>query len=137
MVRSEDLGHSAGINSLRKSAGENGALKQKGCFERSPHLLSQDSGIQTNRKPADALADIRAAISELKAEEATLRQGFISGMLPLDGDEHTVTVTTNTIERIDLKTMRQHVAEAIWAPFVISKLTPYVRAWPKAKDNSR
>ena len=85
----------------------------------------------SNRKPADALADVRAEIAILKAREQELRAGFISGILPLDGDDFTVTVTTSTIERIDLKTMRQHVDETIWAPFLISKLTPYVRATRK------
>jgi hypothetical protein len=75
---------------------------------------------ETNRKPADRLADIREQLHVLKAEELALREGFINGTLPLTGDEHTVVVETKINERIDLKAMRERVPESVWRPFVIS-----------------
>jgi hypothetical protein len=75
---------------------------------------------ETNRKPADRLADIREQLHILKAEEAVLREGFINGTLPLTGDENTVTVDTRTIERLDLRKMRELVPESVWRPFVVS-----------------
>jgi hypothetical protein len=41
----------------------------------------------TNRKPADRLSDLREQIRALEAEEEALRQGFVSGDLPLEGDD--------------------------------------------------
>jgi hypothetical protein len=78
---------------------------------------------ETNRRPADRLHDIREQIHDLKQQEAALRQAFIHGELPLDGDEYTVTVDTKISERIDLRAMRKSVAESIWSPFVISTTT--------------
>lgn len=76
-------------------------------------------------KPADQLALVRAQIAAL-AEEGVLRQGFISGTLPLAGDENTVVVETKTNERIDAKAMRANVAEEVWRPYVIATATTYV-----------
>jgi hypothetical protein len=83
-------------------------------------------------KPADRLHDIREQLHALKAEEAVLREGFINGTLPLTGDEHIVVVETKVNERLDLKAMRQHVAEAIWRPFVISTAASRVSVKPKS-----
>ncbi|MBR0910803.1 hypothetical protein [Bradyrhizobium japonicum] len=94
----------------------------------------------TNRAPADRLADIRAQIAVLKGEEAALRAGFVSGDLPLDGDEYTVTIETKLNQRLDLKSMREHVEESIWTPFLISKPTTYVttrRREPKTDLKTR
>ncbi|WP_298363403.1 hypothetical protein [uncultured Bradyrhizobium sp.] len=80
----------------------------------------------TNRHPADRLADIRAQIAALKTAEAELRQGFITGTLPLIGDDYVVTVQTHTSEKIDSKAMRTNVPERVWRPYVVESAAPYV-----------
>jgi hypothetical protein len=84
----------------------------------------------TNRKPADRLADLREQLRVLKAEEESLRQAFIAGTLPLDGDDYTVSVETKVNERLDLKAMRENVPEEVWVPFLISTATHYVKTTP-------
>ena len=80
----------------------------------------------TNRKPADRLADLRERIKALEVEEAQLRDGFISGELPPQGDEHTVVIEHKTNQRVDLRAMRQNVAQEVWAPFLIESEAVYV-----------
>jgi hypothetical protein len=77
----------------------------------------------TNRKAADRLAEIRGQIAVLRTEEEALRQGFISGDLDPVGDEYDVTVKTKVNERIDGRSMRQKIDEAIWRPFLIENET--------------
>jgi hypothetical protein len=80
----------------------------------------------TNRKAADQLADVRARIKVLEAEEAELREGFIAGTLDPVGDGYTVAIETKINERIDLAEMRQRIAERIWKPYVVEKSVTYV-----------
>jgi hypothetical protein len=80
----------------------------------------------SNRRPADRLADIRVEIARLRDEEELLRQGFISGALPLDGDEYIVTVERKEHLRIDGRELRKHVDEEVWRPFAINAATDYV-----------
>jgi uncharacterized protein (UPF0548 family) len=82
---------------------------------------------QTNRKPADRLFELREQIRVLKAEEEELREGFIAGDLPLEGDEHVVSVEVKINERIDARAMRQNVDESIWAPYLISTPSSYIK----------
>src|SRR5215475_1426952 len=56
-----------------------------------------------NRRPADQLARIRQRIAELRAQEAELRQGFLSGALDPIGDDYTVAIQRRVNERIDLR----------------------------------
>jgi hypothetical protein len=79
-----------------------------------------------NCHPADRLADIRAEIAALREEEAELREGFISGELPLEGGDHIVVIDCKLIERIDSRAMREHVEESIWSPYLIATPTTYV-----------
>jgi hypothetical protein len=79
-----------------------------------------------NRHPADRLADIRAEIAVLREEEENLRQGFISGALPLYGDEFTVNVERKENLRIDGAALRKHVDEVVWRPFAITATSDYV-----------
>ena len=90
--------------------------------------MTNATDIQTNRKAADRLAELREQIKILEVEEKKLREGFISGDLPLEGDDCTVVVETKVNERIDLGAMREHVPEKVWKPFLISKPTAYVKA---------
>jgi hypothetical protein len=85
----------------------------------------------TNRKAADALADLRERIKGLRDQEAELRRAFIAGADPI-GDDHVVVVETKTNERIDLDQMREHVDEEVWRPYVVSKETVYVSVKRKA-----
>src|SRR5258707_3393488 len=85
-----------------------------------------DDKLASNRKPADHLHELREQMRILKAEEKQLRERFISGDLPRDGDDYTVTVDVKPNERIDLEQMRQHVPESIWKPFLIEKPVVYV-----------
>jgi hypothetical protein len=78
-----------------------------------------------NRHPADRLADIRAEIAVLREEEENLRQGFISGALPLYGDEFTVNVERKENLRIDGAALRKHVDEVVWRPFAITATSDY------------
>jgi hypothetical protein len=87
---------------------------------------------QTNRRAADRLAEIREELRTLKAEEESLRQGFIDGTLDADGDDVTVTVETKTTERIDLKAMRASIAAEIWRPYLVEKETVYVKVTRKS-----
>lgn len=48
-----------------------------------------------NIHPADELAEIRAEIRRLKAREAALRKGFLSGHTPTAGAFHRVRVVTS------------------------------------------
>lgn len=76
------------------------------------------TGSIPNRRPADRLAELRTQIAALKAEENALREGFIAGDLPLEGDEHVAVVEQKVNERIDLKAMRQNVDASIWSPYL-------------------
>jgi hypothetical protein len=76
-------------------------------------------------KPADRLAELRDQMRLLKDEEQQLREAFIAGADPV-GDDYTVTVDRKTIERVDLDAMRQHIAEEVWKPFLVSKEITYV-----------
>ncbi|MCC8958700.1 hypothetical protein H8B02_36345 [Bradyrhizobium sp. Pear77] len=87
----------------------------------------------TNRHPADRLAELRAQIAALKAEEELLRQGFITGALPLIGDQFEVTVQTHTSAKIDSKAMRASVPERIWRSYIVETTSPYVTV--KRKDS--
>jgi hypothetical protein len=88
-----------------------------------------------NRKPADRLADIRAEIAALREEEEHLRQGFISGVLLLEGDDYTVTVERKEHLKIDGRELRKHVDEAVWAPFAITATTDYVIVRKRVADS--
>jgi hypothetical protein len=88
----------------------------------------------TNRAPADRLADIRAQIAVLREEEELLRQGFISGQLPIEGDEHIVAVDRKERWRIDGAEMRKQVAEEVWRPYLIKASSDYVTIRKKAVD---
>jgi hypothetical protein len=88
---------------------------------------------ETNRKPADRLADIREQLHVLKAEEESLRQGFIAGTLPPDGDENIVVVERKISERLDLRALRKRVPESVWAPFLISTATSRVTLRKRVK----
>jgi hypothetical protein len=81
---------------------------------------------QTNRRPADELADLRQQIAQLRAHEAELREGFVSGRLDRQGDDFDVEVVDRINERIDLKRMRASVDASIWAPFLVSSSSTYV-----------
>jgi hypothetical protein len=80
----------------------------------------------SNRAPADRLADLREQLRVLKAEEAALREGFIAGTLPPDGDEYVVTVERKEHIRIDGNAMRQDVEESIWRPYLVTRSSDYV-----------
>ncbi|MBR0914891.1 hypothetical protein [Bradyrhizobium japonicum] len=90
-----------------------------------------------NRKPADELADIRAQIKILEVREEELRAGFILGNLDPDGDDHIVVVETKVNERIDGRSMRKNLDEAIWRPYLIATPVAYVKSEQKpTKDGS-
>lgn len=90
-----------------------------------------------NRKSADELADIRAQIKVLEAREEELREGFILGNLDPDGDDHVVVVETKVNERIDGRSMRQNVNEAIWRPYLISTPVTHVKTERKGKNKTQ
>jgi hypothetical protein len=64
----------------------------------------------------------------LRDEEAALRDGFIKGELPLEGDDHVVTVERKEHIKIDGRELRKQVDESVWAPFAINATTDYVTA---------
>jgi hypothetical protein len=86
----------------------------------------------SNRKPADRLAELREQIRILKNEEKHLREGFISGGLSREGDDHIVSVEVKPNERVELAEMRKHVDESIWKPFVIERPVTYVNVRKRA-----
>jgi hypothetical protein len=75
---------------------------------------------------ADRLADIRARIAELREQESLPRSGFVNGTLPIEGNDYTVVIERKSVERVDLASMRQHIEERIWRPFLIRGETLYV-----------
>jgi hypothetical protein len=90
------------------------------------------TGTPSNRRPADRLAEIRQQLAVLKAEEALLRAGLISGTLPLAGYDYSVEIEEKINERIDSRALRQNVPETICKPFLIA--TPTVRVAVKRKN---
>jgi hypothetical protein len=90
-----------------------------------------------NRHPADRLADIRAEIAVLREQEERLRQGFISGELSLEGDDHIVMVECKEHLKIDGPALRKHVDETVWRPFAVIATTNYVTARKKLAERKR
>jgi hypothetical protein len=70
----------------------------------------------SNRHPADELAEVRAAIRELKAREAELRLLLLDG-LDLKGDLWRATIRTQTRELVNLAAAKQAPPDVL-GPFL-------------------
>lgn len=81
-----------------------------------------DDAHDSNRHPADRLAEIKAAIAKLGTEYAELRNLIVSGDATPVGDEWFAVTTEAEIRRIDLS-----AAEHALAPDVFSNLLRVTR----------
>ena len=82
---------------------------------------------ETNRKPADELADVREKIRELKAREDRLREMMISGEAELMGDEFLASVVVRASERVDTVRMKKELDPAVLEPFLVVGKTTTVK----------
>lgn len=88
-----------------------------------------------NRHPVDELADVRAAIRDLQAREAELKEIVVHlDGCRLEGDDFEGVVTWATAERVDTAALRKHLGEDGIKPFLKPTSTVTVRV--KAIDRS-
>ncbi len=71
----------------------------------------------TNRHPADRLADVRAEIKRLEAEEGSLRAYLLSHPDDCTGDENVAVVFPSSRKKIDTKALAKELGEAVLRPF--------------------
>jgi hypothetical protein len=103
--------------------------RQKRSARRFRHQRERNAvtTIQSNRKPADRLAEIREQIRALEVEEAELRQSFLDGEHDLVGDDHQVIITASVMERIDVKSLRRDFNPSALRPYLKTTNTTFVR----------
>lgn len=90
--------------------------------------------VPINRHPADRLADVRARIRDLKAEEEALRLRFIEGEDAL-GDEFEVVVDKRRSERLDRKKLEKEMGRAFLRPFMTSVSMVVVKVKKRGEPN--
>jgi hypothetical protein len=79
---------------------------------------------QTNRHPADRLADIREQIRQLESEEAKLRAYLLHHPDDLCGHDFEAIVASQTRKRLDLAGLARHVGDAVVERFTVRRSRP-------------
>jgi hypothetical protein len=90
-----------------------------------------------NRHPADALADIRVELANLKAEHERLRRELIAADPESRiGDDYAAeVVTTNT--HVDRKALEKHFGRSAIEPFATHIRTDTVKLYLRQKGRNR
>jgi hypothetical protein len=76
------------------------------------------SNQQTNRHPADALADVRLEIRELKIRESELRTELLADGADRNGVEYQAVVLGSTRDRLDVAAVIEHFGADALRPFM-------------------
>jgi hypothetical protein len=71
-----------------------------------------------NRHPADALADVRAEIKQLKIQEAELRNELLAVGANLCGVQWEAFIKDRSQERLDVKAAVKHFGREAMRPFM-------------------
>ena len=100
---------------------------ERGIKNRVSAKLSAENDEGCNRHPADRLAEVRAAIAELKAEEKILRDGFLDEEADLVGDEYEVYVQEVNSERLDRKKAEKLLTKDIIRQISSTTCTMFVK----------
>lgn len=90
----------------------------------------------SNRHPVDALADVRARLRELKAEEDRLKD-CIRSSRAFNGEEFTAVDTTQAISRFDRDAMEKVYGKAAVARFFVKTETQILKLRPRAEDEAK
>ena len=70
-----------------------------------------------NRHPADRLADVRAELKRLEAEEVKLRAYLLEHPQHRTGEEHVAVIGSQSRKRVDLKALADEIGASILARF--------------------
>ena len=70
-----------------------------------------------NRHPADRLADVRAELKRLEAEEVKLRAYLLEHPQDRTGEEHVAVIGSQSRKRVDLKALADEIGASILARF--------------------
>jgi hypothetical protein len=81
---------------------------------------------ETNRHPADELAEVRPMLAALKAREAELRQRLLTGN-DLRGDGWRAHVQIQSRERLDVAAVKQHFASDVLEMFLVKSDIPIIK----------
>ena len=68
-----------------------------------------------NRHPADRLADVRAELKRLEAEEVKLRAYLLEHPQDRTGEEHVAVIGSQSRKRVDLKALADEIGASILA----------------------
>jgi len=87
-----------------------------------------------NRHPADRLADVRAELKRLKAEEQQLRAYLLEHPQDRTGQEHVAVVGSQSRKRVDLKGLADEIGASILARFTTFGTAVTVRLQQRQSD---
>ena len=87
-----------------------------------------------NRHPVDRLADVRAEIKGLEAEEERLRAYLLEHPQDRIGEEHIAVIGSQSRKRVDLKALADEVGASILARFTTFRAAMIVRLQQRRSD---
>jgi hypothetical protein len=70
-----------------------------------------------NRHPADELADVRSEIRRLQEREENLRAHLLEHPEDRVGDDYTVSISSQSRKRVDLKRLADEIGASLLARF--------------------
>jgi hypothetical protein len=73
--------------------------------------------MKPNRHPADELADVRSEIRRLQEREETLRAHLLEHPEDRVGDDYTVSISSQSCKRVDLKRLAAEIGASLLARF--------------------
>jgi hypothetical protein len=80
-----------------------------------------------NRHPADELADVRSEIRRLQEREEALRAHLLEHPEDRVGDDYTVSISSQSRKRVDLKRLADEIGASLLARFTIFTTSLVVR----------
>src|SRR5262245_16217765 len=96
--------------------------------------MAPSGGVMQNRHAADRLADIRAELKRLEAEEQQLRSYLLEHPQDRTGEEHIAVVGSQSRKQVDLRGLADEVGHSILARFTSFRSAMIVRLQQRQSD---
>jgi hypothetical protein len=87
-----------------------------------------------NRHPADRLADVRAELKRLEAEEERLRAYLLEHPQDRTGEEHIAVIGSQSRKRVDLKALADEIGASLLGRFTTFGTAMVVRLQQRTSE---